>query len=179
MKPIILVDPEDCQIGTLDKMKVHQYGMLHRAFSVLLFRKKKGRLQTLLQQRSEKKYHAGGLWTNTCCSHPYEGEDLTLSAQKRLKEEMGIEAHLKAVGRFHYIAQLDNDMTENEIDYVLVGRFDSEAVQVNPEEAQDYQWMDIDLLQKELDHKPQKYTPWFKQALDLALHKGKFDELFA
>src|ERR1700722_18026522 len=115
---IILVNPMDKKIGMIEKIIGHRYAMLHRAFSILIFRRKNGKVETLLQQRSKKKYHAGGLWTNTCCSHPHPGEKILISARKRLKEEMGIDVKLKAIGKFHYVAPLDHGMTENEIDHV-------------------------------------------------------------
>lgn len=166
---IILVDPEDNKIGEVEKILGHQYGMLHRAFSVLVFRQRNGQTETLLQQRNKNKYHGGGLWTNTCCSHPHSGESSTMAAEKRLKDEMGIDIKLKEVGKFHYIAKLDHDMTENEIDHVFIGNYDADEIPVNPAEVEDYLWMDINTLQMELKQYPQKYTPWFKQALDLAL----------
>src|SRR5438552_4610879 len=102
---LILVDPDDNKIAEYEKIRAHQYGMLHRAFSILLFRQRNKKIETLLQQRSKEKYHGGGLWTNTCCSHPHVGEYLTDAVRVRLKEEMGIETELKEVGTFHYIAK--------------------------------------------------------------------------
>jgi isopentenyl-diphosphate delta-isomerase len=69
---LILVDDKDQSWGKLEKLLVHQLGLLHRAFSVFIFNSK-GEL--LLQQRADEKYHSGGLWTNTCCSHPLFGEE--------------------------------------------------------------------------------------------------------
>ncbi len=169
---IILVDPEDRKIGEIEKILAHEYAMLHRAFSVFIFRKRHGKLQLLLQQRSKKKYHGGGLWTNTCCSHPHPGEDTLKSAEKRLKDEMGIKANLTELGKFHYVAQFDNGLTENEIDHVLVGTYEADEIPINSNEVENYQWIDVDTLKQELATNPTKYTPWFKQALELALiHK--------
>lgn len=53
-------------------------GLLHRAFSVFLFRPSDGRL--LLQKRADEKITFPGMWTNTCCSHP-------LSIRAELVEE--------------------------------------------------------------------------------------------
>lgn len=166
---IILVDPDDNKIGEIEKIRAHRYGMLHRAFSVLLFRERDNLLETLLQKRSAIKYHCGGLWTNTCCSHPRSGEDLKSAAVARLKNEMGIEVPLQEVGTFHYIAQLDRGMVENEVDHVFIGTYDENEFVVNPDEVDDFLWMNINTLQNELVNFPQKYTPWFKKALDLAL----------
>jgi isopentenyl-diphosphate Delta-isomerase len=166
---IILVDPDDKPLGESEKMRAHQYAMLHRAFSVLVFRHRNHQLEVLLQQRNKNKYHAGGLWTNTCCSHPHPGEDTIASATKRLKEEMGIETSLKEVGVFHYVAPFDNGLTENEIDHVLIGFFDADIIPINTNEVENYKWIDIASLQKDLAAHPSLYTPWFKQALAIAL----------
>ena len=97
---IILVDAEDNEIGTGEKMAVHQTGQLHRAFSILVFNKN-GEL--LLQQRAKDKYHCPGLWANTCCSHPRPSEDILVAAQRRLQEEMGFDCPLEEKYSFIYI----------------------------------------------------------------------------
>lgn len=59
---IIEVNKFDKEIGPIEKMEAHYKGILHWAFSILIFNSKN---QLLLQKRSEKKYHSPGLWTNT------------------------------------------------------------------------------------------------------------------
>lgn len=174
---VILVDPSDRKIGEMEKILAHKFGMLHRAFSVFIFRKQKGKLELLLQQRNQNKYHAGGLWTNTCCSHPRINETNKEAAENRLKYEMGIEAKLKRVGKFHYIAQFKNGMTENEIDHVWIGMYEGNNIPYNPEEVENYKWVDIGTLEKDLRQFPERYTPWFKQALELALSEVQKDEV--
>ena len=71
MEHVILVDTKDNETGTMEKMEAHKRGLLHRAFSILLF-DSGGKM--LLQKRSRNKYHSSGLWTNACCSHPMPGE---------------------------------------------------------------------------------------------------------
>jgi Isopentenyldiphosphate isomerase len=78
---VILVDEHDNQIGTEEKMSAHRAGKLHRAFSIFVFDDKK---RMLLQRRALSKYHSGGLWTNTCCSHPREHEQVMDAAHRRL-----------------------------------------------------------------------------------------------
>ena len=166
---VILVDPEDHPMGEIEKITAHRYAMLHRAFSVFVFRRRNNKLELLLQQRNKTKYHSGGLWTNTCCSHPHPGEDLIQSAEKRLKNEMGIAVKLKAIGKFHYVAPFANGLTENEIDHVLIGNYNANDILINPDEVQTYRWISITALQHDLATHPKKYTPWFKQALTLVL----------
>ena len=79
---LILVDEDDNQIGTGEKMAVHRAGALHRCFSIFVLNAEE---EVLLQKRATSKYHSGGLWTNTCCGHPRDGE-ATLDAAHLLPE---------------------------------------------------------------------------------------------
>lgn len=166
---IILVDPDDNQIGEIEKHLGHRYGMLHRAFSVIVFRTVNGRLETLLQQRHKDKYHGGELWTNTCCSHPHIGESVSHAAHVRLKSEMGLDIPLQEVGKFHYVALFDNGMVENEIDHVFIGTYNDQAVAYDKSEVQDYCWVEVKELQEQIHAEPKKYSPWLRQALDIAI----------
>ncbi|GAB3424553.1 isopentenyl-diphosphate Delta-isomerase [Niabella aquatica] len=154
---VVLVNEQDHATGTMEKIEAHEKGLLHRAFSVLLFNDKN---ELLLQQRAWDKYHCGGLWTNTCCSHPYPGEAVLTAAKRRLKEEMGIDCGLKKMFDFIYKAEFDNGLTEHELDHVFFGRFSGTPV-VNPAEVAGWQYIAFDDLKKEMAHNPSIYTPWF------------------
>ena len=69
---VILVDHLDRPTGKMEKLEVHEKGLLHRAVTVYVFN---SRHELLLQRRAQSKYHCGGLWSNTCCSHPPAGAD--------------------------------------------------------------------------------------------------------
>ena len=128
---VILVDTKDNQTGISEKLEAHKKGLLHRAFSIFLFNDQD---QLLLQKRADEKYHSGGLWTNTCCSHPSPGEFLIKSAQNRLKEEMGISTSLSPLFSFIYKAEFDNGLIEHELDHVFIGTFNANPLP-NPEEV--------------------------------------------
>ena len=159
---VILVDKNDNQVGLMPKLEAHEKGLLHRAFSVFIFNNE---YKLLLQKRATSKYHSGGLWTNTCCSHPREGEDISEAANRRLFEEMGIKTSLRKVYDFIYKAELDNGLTENEFDHVFYGVYDKEP-KINLEEADDYKWMDMDSLNDDINNNGGNYTVWFKIAFD-------------
>ncbi|NNK81326.1 MAG: NUDIX domain-containing protein, partial [Flavobacteriales bacterium] len=91
MERVILVDESDRPQGLMEKMEAHEKAVLHRAFSVFVF-DSEGRM--LLQRRALEKYHSGGLWTNSCCSHPRENETTEEAAHRRLKEEMGFDCNI-------------------------------------------------------------------------------------
>lgn len=165
---IVLVDEKDRVVGAEEKLKTHQLGLLHRAFSVCIFRHGAEDVQFLLQRRQESKYHCGGLWTNTCCSHPRENEDVIAAGSRRLEEEMGFSVPLEDVGSFIYRAEFDNGLTEYELDHVLVGFTEEQTFDVNSDEVSDYKWMNIKDLLGELENNPENYTPWFLPALEMA-----------
>lgn len=158
MEHVVLVDEHDQPVGTMEKMEAHEKGVLHRAFSVLLFN---SRGELLLQKRARSKYHSGGLWTNTCCSHPQPNEDVTDAAQRKLLQEMGIVAKPRIAFSFIYQAKFENGLLEHELDYVLFDVFDGVPA-LNPEEAEDWKWMSMDNLAADIDEHPHEYTAWFK-----------------
>lgn len=175
---IILVDDQDQILGNEEKLKAHQLGLLHRAFSVFILRKKSKHIEVLLQQRQWDKYHCGGLWTNTCCGHPRPGESITDAAQRRLQEEMGIFTTLKTIGVFQYIAHFENGLTENEIDHVLIGQLIQPNFVVNNREVADYRWVNLVDLSQLVVENSHNYTPWLKPAIEIVQHETKIEYYF-
>jgi isopentenyl-diphosphate delta-isomerase len=153
---VILVDRDDQETGTMEKMDAHLQGKLHRAFSVFIFNKK-GEL--LLQQRAEGKYHSGGKWTNTCCSHPRPGEITLAAAHRRLQEEMGIAAELNFAFSFIYCTAIQDNLIENEYDHVFFGVTDAIPVPA-PNEVSSFKYMSMAHLATELKNNPANYTLW-------------------
>jgi len=173
---VVLVDEQDQVLGTEEKMKAHELALLHRAFSVFVYRKTKDKIsgeeliEFLLQQRHVEKYHCGGLWTNTCCSHPRLNETVREGAERRLKEEMSLVLSLTAVGAFQYKASFENGLTEHEFDHVFIGEYDGvQVIILDPQEVQDYRWISVNELIQELSLHSEQYTPWFKPAFHLVL----------
>jgi isopentenyl-diphosphate delta-isomerase len=162
MEKVILVDEGDNAVGEAEKMQAHREGLLHRAFSVFLF-DEKGNM--LLQRRAMSKYHSPGLWTNTCCSHPRPGEDTIAAAQRRLKEEMGIEnCTLKEQFSFVYRTNFPDGLIEHEFDHVFTGTFDGDPTP-NSSEVMEWKWIRMDELKTDILVNPERYTYWIKEAL--------------
>ena len=163
---LVLVDTEDREIGFSEKLAAHAMGILHRAFSVVIFRRQGSRIEMLLQQRSANKYHSANLWTNTCCGHPRPQEEVVAAGERRLKEELGVRVTLSKLGSFHYRAHFDSvSLIEDEIDHVLVGICEQEHFVYDPKEVQAYRWVETSWLQQDLTTNPQKYTAWLPQVL--------------
>ena len=162
---VILVDENDKEMGTEEKMKAHVENKMHRAISVFVFNSKG---EMMLQRRAMSKYHSPGLWSNTCCTHPRLGEENIDAAKRRLKEEMGFECELKEIFSFTYNIELGKNLYENEFDHVFFGTFDGEP-NLNPDETDDYKFVSIAELEKDAKENPDNYTYWFRVALERVL----------
>ena len=154
---VILVDKDDNQIGLMPKMEAHLKGKLHRAFSVIIFNNKG---EILLQKRASTKYHTPNLWSNTCCSHQKEGEDNINAGRRRLSEEMGFVTNLHNFGSFTYRVEFPNGLIEHENDHIMLGVFNGNP-KPNPNEVDDWKWIDIDILANDMKINPEHYTAWF------------------
>lgn len=157
---VLLVNKKDQEIGTMEKMEAHQKGLLHRAFSVFIFNSKG---EMLIHQRSSKKYHSPGLWTNTCCSHPRPKETVLDAASRRLDEEMGMSESLTEIDSFIYHHKFDNGLVEHEFDHILTGISDA-LPSLNEDEVDSYKYMGIEDLEQSMKQNPDDYTVWFKLA---------------
>lgn len=156
---VVLVDAADRQVGTAPKLEAHRRGLLHRALSVIV-RDAEGRL--LLQQRQARKYHSGGLWTNTCCSHPRPGEPVEVAAGRRLGEEMGFSCPLLPLTTVTYHADVGAGLVEHELVHVFAGAF-AGAVRPDPREADGYAWVTPARLGADLAASPDRYSIWFRK----------------
>ncbi|HRW63357.1 MAG TPA: isopentenyl-diphosphate Delta-isomerase [Bacteroidales bacterium] len=159
---LTLVNEKDEKIGEMPKLEAHQKGLLHRAFSIFIFNSKK---ELLLQQRAFNKYHSAGLWSNTCCSHPLPDEDILYAANRRLFEEVGLKVSLKFQFKFQYKVNFNNQLFEHEIDHVFVG-FSDEIPKINKFEINDYKFVKLRNVKKDIKRNPSNYTEWFKIILN-------------
>lgn len=164
---VILVTSDNTEVGTMEKMEAHERGVLHRAFSIFVFNDAH---EMLIHKRALHKYHSPGLWTNTCCSHPRPGETVMQAAQRRLNEEMGFQCALTERFHFIYKAELDQNLTEHELDFVLTGSFNG-VPQANAEEVCDWKFVAIEELVADVETNPDAYTVWFRIALPRVLNE--------
>jgi isopentenyl-diphosphate delta-isomerase len=155
---VILVDENDNETGTLEKLEAHRKALLHRALSVFIINSAG---EWILQRRALNKYHSNGLWTNTCCSHPYPGESCLEAANRRLLEEMGMQSELKEVFQFTYKEKLDNDLWEHELDHVFIGISDNLPV-INKFEVMDWRAVPFDEMEREINSNSASFTAWFR-----------------
>ncbi|KAJ8606646.1 hypothetical protein CTAYLR_008390 [Chrysophaeum taylorii] len=190
---VLLVNFKDEVIGHENKYNAHKFvvgqpkGLLHRAFSVLLF---DGAGRLLLQQRASSKITFADVWTNTCCSHPLYGmaksevddagavasgdpKGVKNAAVRKLDHELGIKtleaSQFTFVTRVHYWAcdvgthGPEAPWGEHEIDYVLVCKATEPlAIEPHPDEVRAYEWVTCDQLFAKFEEPGLKWSPWFK-----------------
>jgi isopentenyl-diphosphate delta-isomerase len=159
---VVLVSPNGDIIGTQEKLAAHQDNALHLAFSVMLYRKTSIGIEVLMQQRALNKYHSGGLWANTCCSHPLPEEAIKVAAQRRIAEELNITSLIEwhICGEFIYQASFANGLHEHELDTVLIGEFNEALPTVNPDEVAQLKWIKLKELNQAVSDSPQQFAVW-------------------
>ncbi|MER7536802.1 isopentenyl-diphosphate Delta-isomerase [Streptomyces sp. NPDC097704] len=160
-----LVDEEGRTIGTAEKLAAHRApGQLHRAFSVFLF-DESGRL--LLQRRALGKYHSPGVWSNTCCGHPYPGEAPFAAAARRTFEELGVSPSLLAeAGTVRYNhPDPASGLVEQEYNHLFVGLVQA-APRPDPEEIESTDFVTPEELAER--HAALPFSAWFMTVLDAA-----------
>jgi isopentenyl-diphosphate delta-isomerase len=155
---VVLVNEQDGALGTMGKLEAHRKGALHRALSIFVLN---DRGEVLMHQRAHGKYHSGGLWTNTCCSHPRAGEDVKAASSRRLFEEMGIRCELEHAFTFLYRAEVGNGLVEHELDHVFIGKHEGPA-HPDPLEVNNVAWISVPQLDAALRERPQEFTAWVK-----------------
>jgi len=156
---LIRVDSSDRPIGTLDKSACHDgAGLLHRAFSLFIFNPK-GEL--LIHKRHPSKRLWPAYWSNSCCSHPRAGEDMTTAVGRRLQQELGLTARLQYLYKFEYRAEFGAAGTEHELCWVYVGTTPASPV-INTTEIAEWRWIAPEELDRAIEAHPERYTPWFK-----------------
>ena len=156
-EPLILVDEQDSQVGTLDKSSCHDGdGLLHRAFSLFVFN---AGGETLLQRRHPDKRLWPGYWSNGCCSHPRDGEKMKDAVVRRAEQELGLEVKPEFLFKFQYRAAYLDLGTEFELCSVFVSH-NAPRPRVNGAEVTEWRWISPENLDREMEAAPREFTPW-------------------
>ncbi len=160
---VVLVTPQDQEIGLMEKLQAHKEGALHRAISVCLFDEER---RWLLQRRALTKYHSPGLLANSCCSHPRQGETPLDAASRRIYEELRInysQDRLEHVSTFIYREDVGQGLIEHEKDYLFVGKILASDIKIppNPDEVHEILWVTDEEIQSMMEKTPELFTKWF------------------
>lgn len=166
-RTVTQVTSDGTPVKEIDILEAHRTpGILHRAFSVFVFSPDGTKL--MIQKRFGGKPTFGGLWGNTCCSHQFPAEGDVEAGVRRLEEEMGFSVPLIKGDTFVYQANdpRGNGFSEHEHDTMLLGHA-PESVQVvmNPAEAEDWKWVPVADLRRDIAAHPDRYVPWLPIAL--------------
>lgn len=159
---VVLVDASGNPIGHQEKVMAHRLGQLHLAVSVFVFDDAK---RLLLQRRADSKYHSGGLWSNTACTHPRPSEPVLDAARRCLRDEMGIACDLRRGGQLTYRRAVGNGLVEHEYDILFTGVFEGDP-HPNPAEASDWRWQSAAEARRDAEVNPDAYSAWFAAAFD-------------
>ncbi|MBX2823604.1 MAG: NUDIX domain-containing protein [Gammaproteobacteria bacterium] len=172
---IIALDPARAgEMYPIGKLAAHEQNIRHKAISIFVFHDNR----LLLQKRADNKYHSGGLWTNTVCSHPRWQETSDACAARRMQEELGWSVPLRHFGRIDYKARVGS-LYENEQVQCYVG----ETIELpaltalNPAEVAEVQWLDIPTILERIEQRPADFTEWFK--IYLAEHHSLITDLLS
>ncbi|MGH8093719.1 MAG: 16S rRNA (adenine(1518)-N(6)/adenine(1519)-N(6))-dimethyltransferase RsmA [Chthoniobacterales bacterium] len=92
----VVVDENDCVIGTAMRREVHGNNLRHRAVHIFLFNRA-GEL--LLQKRSRWKDRHAELWDSSAAGHVGAGEEYDATAARELREELGVTTDLVRVAK--------------------------------------------------------------------------------
>tara|TARA_B110000444_G_scaffold259555_1_gene303682 strand:+ start:21202 stop:22959 length:1758 start_codon:yes stop_codon:yes gene_type:complete len=174
---IIAVDESDNEIGDVSKVEAHHSsGMLHRAFSVLLFDSNN---RLLLQKRASHKVTFPNVWANSCCSHPLYSEserELTdalgvkRAAVRKLNQELGISEDQVPLSDFYFVtkmiysSRMSEEWIEREIDHILIIKADVD-VNFNENEVSEIKWVSQEELEEMLVAEVEgdgEIAPWFR-----------------
>lgn len=156
---LVLVDERDRPTGYASKAECHDgEGRLHRAFSLFVVN---GSGHVLMQQRSAQKRLWPMYWSNSCCSHPREGETMEAATERRLEEELGISCDFKYLFKFRYQEEYSDEGSEHEFCWVYLGRSD-DRVRCNRNEIACWCFVKPATLDRLLHRHPQWFTPWFR-----------------
>jgi isopentenyl-diphosphate Delta-isomerase len=173
---VVLVDENDQPIGTADKAAIHHGDTpLHRGFSVFLF-DRSGNL--LLQQRNLEKKTWPGVWSNSCCGHPQQGESTTQAMQRRIEQELGLAGVAVTVVlpgyRYRYA---HGGVVENEFCPVAIGVIDQEPIP-NPDEVNAVRWIRWETFLKEIAGL-NEYSEWCIEEAQLLMANDTFRSFHA
>jgi isopentenyl-diphosphate Delta-isomerase len=159
----------DGSLFPIEKLLAHQSATLHQAISVFVFCGE----NLLIQRRALSKYHCGGAWANTCCTHPNWGESLADSAHRRLQQELGVEIELHPANVITYKAEVTNGLWEHEQVQTYQAHVDRNDLvfSLNTDEVSEVDWVPLATLRTDATANPHKYAPWF------VIYLQRWDEL--
>lgn len=156
---VVLLDAEGAPCGLAPRATVHSaHTPLHLAFSCHVV-DAGGRV--LLTRRALGKRTWPGVWTNSFCGHPRQGESFPEAIARHARDELGMRvgAPREVLPEFRYRAVDASGVVENEVCPVFVALAQSDPVP-NPDEVMDLRWVEPADLAALVDLAPWTLSPW-------------------
>lgn len=158
---LITTDKKGNRLGTARRDICHQgEGITHLAFLAFIINDKG---EVILSKRSKRKSLWSNFWDAAVVSHVLPGESVEQAANRRGKEEMGVNIKFKDLGAFYYFAK-QGENCENEYCHVLIG-VSQEEVDFNPVEIEEIKKLQMETLKEELKKNKEQFTPWLIKAI--------------
>jgi isopentenyl-diphosphate Delta-isomerase len=170
MRTVTRTNEQGEKLDEVEIIRAHTgEGTLHLAFSAYVF--DPSRTTFLMQKRAQGKMLFPGYWANSCCSHPFPNETGVQAGERRLKEELGIDVTMREGPHFVYRAEDPQGRgVEHEYVQILIGTADTSLVVTpDPKEVEEWQWIDLEVLKKDMLSNPDRYAPWFHLGLKKVL----------
>lgn len=165
---VILMHEDGTARGLAPRATVHTASTpLHLAFSCHLVRADG---KVLLTRRALSKRTWPGVWTNSFCGHPRQGESMQQALARHAHHELGLEIHTvrEVLPDFRYRAVDASGVVENEFCPVFVAETDGEPCP-HPGEVAELRWVDPEELHALVELAPWTLSPWSVEQLP-ALH---------
>jgi len=152
------VTEEDEEVGPVERAVAHTHGLLHRSGLVFLLRPD---ARIVIQHRSPAKATFPDAYDASAAFHVTFGESYAEAAERELREEAGISAPLRCLGRF-----IHHDPPEHQVVAVFLG-WSRDPIRIDPSEATGYEL----LTRYEVDRRVRDgpVTPWLRDGWPLAV----------
>ena len=152
-----VVDEKGKIIGEATRKECHEKQLLHKAAYIMIINSK-GKI--LLQKRANTKTYPH-MWTLSASGHVDYGESFEQTAERELKEEIGISVPLERVGTF-----VKKDGICNVFATLFLGIYDGKFF-VNKDEVSKVEFFTIDKIRHEMEKRPKDFIVSVKYALDI------------
>ena len=136
----------------VSREKAHAEGIPHRTAHIWIIREKEGRVQILLQKRSQNKDSFPGKFDTSSAGHIQAGDEPLESALRELKEELGFSAtseqlHFAGTFPISFAKEFHGKMFRDEeiaFVYIYDHPVESDRLTLQKEEVEEVQWFDLE-----------------------------------
>lgn len=164
---VVLLDESYRPIESALKSTVHTNNTpLHLAFSCYIFDNEEN---LLITQRAHSKKVWPSVWTNSFCGHPLPTERMEDAIERRALFELGVKVSDITVQlpNYKYTTPPYNGIIENEFCPVYFAKLHKDTLHIQPnrDEVEDFTWISVAKLKKDIQTKPDIYSYWLKDQL--------------